>query len=724
MEREVIFSVCPDNEFFGREREMEYISGRIRNSFKPSFGMYLLGRRWIGKTEVLRRIYHRLFWESSEPVPVYYRFRDYYGTEGFAEDYIKEVVKQYIAFTRRDPYIARDDISLDKLERLVVKCGLNRIGGLIERHREIKKSGDTITAIKNAVSVPRILTQGGPPVLLILDDFDLTERIALYRGGPSIARELMEGLSGKGMLFLAGSTRRTILEDVAFCFPMEVMELKGLDEDTSISMMVEMCREYEVDFDTEIHRFASKKLSGNPMYIKNIVWASRRTGRNLLTLKDFVDLYVAELIEGNIGYLFRSTFAFRGMLEPMVLNTCMDLPGGVSVDELVERLPCGQEELKEVLAGLADSGLVEDDCGIIRWTGDEVQKDFVSYIHETGVNGKTPEEATTFIVCRNLKDGFNFQGIRIHGKVREEVSELIKGFNGQGVFKILFNNGEFSRRYRDGRFLAGEDEEKITLPQIAGYFNTSRLEIGENGPPIIIAHGFQNDRYDAGNEVIWIVGIKETLSKVHVGDVENFIRRSHILRQNFRPLRTVKWIIGREGFTQEALERMELEGIYSSDATQLDIIKGILRDGREETLFVPVKEFEVVLPSSRKAELVAVRAVEEIGEEMGFDEDSVDQIKTAVVEACINAFEHSRIKSGKVRVRFVDGRDRLVIYIQNSGVDFRPSFVLNSSGRMNGKVLHKRGWGIELMKNLMDEVRFEELKGGTRIVMVKYLKKG
>jgi hypothetical protein len=58
MKDEVIFSVCPDSEFFGRQSEIEYICSRATHSPKSSPGMYLMGRRWMGKTEILRRVHH------------------------------------------------------------------------------------------------------------------------------------------------------------------------------------------------------------------------------------------------------------------------------------------------------------------------------------------------------------------------------------------------------------------------------------------------------------------------------------------------------------------------------------------------------------------------------------------------------------------------------------------------------------------------------------------
>ena len=99
------------------------------------------------------------------------------------------------------------------------------------------------------------------------------------------------------------------------------------------------------------------------------------------------------------------------------------------------------------------------------------------------------------------------------------------------------------------------------------------------------------------------------------------------------------------------------------------------------------------------------------------------------MEACINGFEHSRNKSARVFLRFVSSVDRLTIYVQNTGVDFDAHGASAASGaareQLDAGLPRKRGWGFELMRGLMDEVRMEKVRGGAKIVLVKYLvKKG
>jgi serine/threonine-protein kinase RsbW len=274
-----------------------------------------------------------------------------------------------------------------------------------------------------------------------------------------------------------------------------------------------------------------------------------------------------------------------------------------------------------------------------------------------------------------------------------------------------------------------KEDYKISLPQVIGCFNNVKYENKEKELSIIVGYGFNNSRYDDENEVVWIVGLKESLSAIHAGDAEGFIRQCNIIAGDIKAVAVRRWMVGREGFTGEALKRLGVEGIYTTDATQLRILKNLIEDSGNTNQFhnirglASLKEFEIILPVSTKAELVAAKAVEEIGINIGLDGDTITQIKTALVEACINAFEHSKVKNGKVYCRFIVGDDRLTLHIQNEGKDFDATLQHETDAVVKLLGPAKRGRGIELMKQLMDEVRFEKMKGGTKLVMVKYIKK-
>ena len=95
----------------------------------------------------------------------------------------------------------------------------------------------------------------------------------------------------------------------------------------------------------------------------------------------------------------------------------------------------------------------------------------------------------------------------------------------------------------------------------------------------------------------------------------------------------------------------------------------------------------------------------------------------AVVEACINSFEHSKAADHKVQIRFVvlgnDDPERLQITIKDSGVGFAPDTVDRPKIEEKLIAANKRGWGLTIIKGLMDEVEIHSGAEGTTVVMSK-----
>lgn len=729
MKDKLLFDICPEGEFFGRDAEIGYILEKAKGPLQPSRAV-LLGRRWTGKTEVLRRVHRELFWGQGDIVPVYYQFKGYTGISA-AEDFLKEFIKQYLAFRKRDPGCVRQELPLERIEKLLLDSDSFDLSEFISIHNEAKRGGDELASLRNAFGSPRLTElRFGVPVYLILDDMD---RLFPGAEGDRTPGVLADALNGSQSSFIASaSSKGAALAGLSS--PLEVVELKGLGAETSISMLAELCRKNGVDADSEILSFAAERLGYNPMYMKNVVWAAGRAGTPLTNLKDLIEVYAKELFDGNIGYFLRSYVKIRTLNGLRALNF-IARSGSATVEGLEERVKCGGKELRGLLDEMSAAGLIEESLGSIKWAADRAIGEYISYIYETRIKGRSTEEVKSSLVRDSLKEGFSRKGA-LKSSLKEDVAGLLRSFNGQKALKVLFRNPVFAARFKNGAYRPQsqsednrpqenrKEENEVQLPQVIGVFDSLQWERNETGPSILIAQGFQNSRYDSGNEVVWITGVKEALSPVNLGDAESFIRRSLILKENFRGARVVRWMAGSEGFTAEAQKRLEAESIYSTDAVQMGILRESI-EGKEgakrakPARIVPSKEFEVTIPSSTKAELVAAKAVEEIGTEMGFDENSISQIKAALVEACINAFEHSKVRSGKVFLRFVAGEDRLTIHVQNSGMDFEgpdgqaPSPI--------GSLPRKRGWGFELMKGLMDEVRLERVQNGAKIVLVKYL---
>jgi anti-sigma regulatory factor (Ser/Thr protein kinase) len=134
----------------------------------------------------------------------------------------------------------------------------------------------------------------------------------------------------------------------------------------------------------------------------------------------------------------------------------------------------------------------------------------------------------------------------------------------------------------------------------------------------------------------------------------------------------------------------------------------------------PAFEIEMVIPRVADVELVAVRALEQLAEMLAIDTEVTGRLKMAVVEACINAFEHAGSADGRVRLVFSVSGGRLLMRVENRGC---PLAALPSPAAP-GREARGRGWGLTLIRELVDEVVLEPREDGVSLLMVKHFGRG
>src|SRR5260221_11564974 len=92
---------------------------------------------------------------------------------------------------------------------------------------------------------------------------------------------------------------------------------------------------------------------------------------------------------------------------------------------------------------------------------------------------------------------------------------------------------------------------------------------------------------------------------------------------------------------------------------------------------VETREVHLTIPVAPEMEIAATAQVAALGEWMEMGRDKIDEVKMAVVEACINAFEHSGTPDRKVEIDFpVDDADdeRKRAYLEVDVVDAGQGF--------------------------------------------------
>jgi serine/threonine-protein kinase RsbW len=133
----------------------------------------------------------------------------------------------------------------------------------------------------------------------------------------------------------------------------------------------------------------------------------------------------------------------------------------------------------------------------------------------------------------------------------------------------------------------------------------------------------------------------------------------------------------------------------------------------------------LALPMVPEMELEASKTAAAIAESIRMSPDRVDEVRLAVVEACINALEHSHATDQEVYVTFqVMGMpgdpEKLRIMVRDNGVGFPPELLQEpTSAEGSSPPLRKRKHGLRIMQGLMDEVEIVSGSEGTTIVMSK-----
>ena len=95
-------------------------------------------------------------------------------------------------------------------------------------------------------------------------------------------------------------------------------------------------------------------------------------------------------------------------------------------------------------------------------------------------------------------------------------------------------------------------------------------------------------------------------------------------------------------------------------------------------------------------------------------------MKTALVEACINAAEHSLSPDQKIYQKFAVNDRKMVITVSNRGLRLTDGLD-SGAAKLSELGEGRRGWGLNLIRSLMDDVRVESVDDGTRIVMTKII---
>jgi serine phosphatase RsbU (regulator of sigma subunit)/anti-sigma regulatory factor (Ser/Thr protein kinase) len=163
-----------------------------------------------------------------------------------------------------------------------------------------------------------------------------------------------------------------------------------------------------------------------------------------------------------------------------------------------------------------------------------------------------------------------------------------------------------------------------------------------------------------------------------------------------------------------ALHLNEFEGRMTVDGLSAPALISTLTEGTGR------KNIELFLPSSLGFEKIARGTVEALAREMGFSDGKIEDLKTAVSEACMNAIEHGNgaDETQPVSVLMSASSRGIEVRVTDRGMrTLSPDLPEPGVGDM-------RGWGLYFIKNLVDVFEIKHLpEGGNQVLMVNYLRR-
>ena len=117
---------------------------------------------------------------------------------------------------------------------------------------------------------------------------------------------------------------------------------------------------------------------------------------------------------------------------------------------------------------------------------------------------------------------------------------------------------------------------------------------------------------------------------------------------------------------------------------------------------------ELRLPSRLGFEKVAMNTAASVAHLMGFSEERIEDLKTAIAEACINAMEHGNKFDETLCVGVVLslGEDSLEVKILDNGTGPQGRAVTPDIDKKMHEEEEARGMGMFLIESLVDEVEW------------------
>ena len=739
MTQQRILANVSRDDFVGRDAELQQIVQQA-SRLTDRRGLVLQAAPGVGAAELFRQAYDQLFLRRGDPVPIHFALRQSdVNPVDTAHRFFQTFLRQYVAYRRVDPSLADAPLSSNDLIELALPGDYELISELVESFERERGASDQRDFVRFCLTAPHRLAAAGRRLFTLIDCLGL---------GPSkeeisLAQEITAAVAkSSGSFALAGLRRQVISllgSDGGSDFT-EVLHLEPLSDDDGRRLVDVLARRHEVQTNEPTRDLIVQQLNASPLFINELFLAARAAKTPLTSFLNCQRLYVDELMGGRFYRHFSRILdqvAPQPQTKKVLLRVLHESAAGeahkASLWAWKKRLGVDAGEFERIVDALHVNELANSSGAFIEMNAESyVWMDYLRAHYRVEVAG----EARALIVATTLLDALKRAPQTMARKYRREaalgLSELVSYFNCQSVPASLFHYDRFATAHKgaDTETINAEldmESDLIRLPQTIYAAGCSAYSDSILCGPerCAVAHGFDAADYTDENEVVWLAAEIESKLEASRELTEEWCNRLAGLARECRFEQVRLWLIAPEGFSPEACELLKERDAYGSSRRQVELLTARIKseigaaDERAD-------EYEMVIPMGTDTELIAAHAVEQIARRVNFRPEAINQIKTALIEACINAAEHSMSPDRKIYQRFRLENDKLVVTVASRGVV--PANLASDNGHdvrardEKEDAKSRRGWGLKLIQTLMDEVEFERVDDGTQLRMTKYVR--
>lgn len=707
-----ILSARFPHEFIGRTAELEACAN-------AGDGIVIESVPGAGTSEFLKQIFDRTF-RFDAVLPFYFRFREDEDTAATARRFVHEFLITTIAFTRRDRNIFHSSPGVAEIAELALPADGNWIDRLADVY--LRGEFDAADTVRTFLNAPLRAFAAGREVLVVLDDMHLS---------PEAAREICRQYEGSGIRFIFAARRR--FENPADTSGRTPLGPLPFDE---VLKMIEMFASvHNVVVNDSTRELIAAQFRGNARNIESLFAAARQKGIALDTFENVGKVYCGEMLSGSFSRrydaAFRRAVRISGASRRDVLRFLNEVyehaAGSMSLDDWRKRFAADIPNFDGLAASLNESEFLHIDFGRVFPLDDDVAlNDHLRARFRVELDGGNLELYRAELIPHQLKRAPRIMANVYRGSAAIGLREILSAFRGQEIPAVLFDHDRFSEAAKGvsedvARREIDSSSELRTLPKIVHtafaeslYRPIARFVQKELAA---VGIGFRDGRIDDEHEIVWLAAEVDSKMEASLELAEFWCDRLETMALMCGFVSYRIWLVAPEGFSPESLEMLKERGAIGTSRKQAEWLaeKIGVRSATTADNSVP-DEYEITIPMTDDGELISAHAIEEIAKRYNFQPKAINQIKTALVEACINAAEHSRSPDRKIRQKVAVADGKMTITVSNRGLRLR-----DARAAAEPRNSERRGWGLRLMETLMDEVSIDDVDDGTSISMTKYL---